>query len=219
MERVPFTAEYRTLVGSGNARRLRRAGRVPGVLYGRGADPKSLTVDAKELSTLLRAAAGGAVLVDLTLSENGETAPVLCIVKEVQTDPLTWAPLNVDFLRISMSETLSVEVPITGEGEPAGVDLGGVLQQQLRSIMVSCLPSAIPSEIVVDITALEIGQSLHVGELTVPEGVVVETDSGETVFLVSAPSVVEEEPEEPVEGEEDAGEDAEGETAEGEGDE
>jgi len=217
MERIPVTAEHRTEVGSAHARRLRKQGRVPGVVYGQGTEPIPLAVDTKELSLLLKRAAGGALLVDLTVAGNGDAAPLLCLVKEVQTDPLTRTPLNIDFLSISVTEPISVTVQVIGQGEPAGAEEGGVLQQPLRSVTVSCLPLEIPTEFTVDVSGLEIGQALHVRDLAVPEGVTVETDPSEVIFMVSAPTTVEEEEEgeEVPEGEEGAeGEDGEG--AEGE---
>ncbi|NCO37551.1 MAG: 50S ribosomal protein L25 [Armatimonadetes bacterium CG_4_10_14_3_um_filter_66_18] len=208
MERIPLTAETRTASGSGDARRLRRTGRVPGVVYGRGSDPKVLSVDEKELMGLLKTAAGSALLIDLTLSGNGQQSPLLCLVKEVQRHPVTRGLLNVDFLSISLTEQISVTVHIVGEGEAVGVEnSGGILEQNLRSLSISCLPTAIPDEIRVDISGLEIGDSLHVSDLPIPEGVTVEADESEVVFRVSAPSVVEDEA---AEGE---GELAEGEAA------
>jgi len=215
MERVPIVAEYRTEVGSRPARRLRKQGRIPGVVYGRATEPTPLMVDARELSQLLRHAAGGTVLVDLTISGNGEREPLLCLVKEIQTDPVTRKPLNIDFLNISVNEPISVTVQVVARGEPVGVERGGVLQQPLRHVAVSCLPLEIPSELTVDVSGIDIGHSLHVGDLTIPEGVTVETDPSEVVFMVSAPSILEEEEaEEVAEGEEEGA--AEGEAAEGE---
>lgn len=214
MDRLPLTAEPRTETGKGPAGRFRRTGRVPGVVYGRGTTPVPLTVDAKELATLVAAAAGGALLIDLALSGSGEGQPTLCIVKETQRDPLSRAFLNVDFQSISLTQPLSVTVPIVGEGEPAGVEEGGILQQQTRDLQISCLPMEIPDTLSIDISGIAIGQSLHVSEIAVPEGITVETDLDEVVFLVSAPSLVEEEPEEGegLEGEE--GEAVEGEEQE-----
>lgn len=214
MERIPVVAEYRTETGSGPARRLRKQGRIPGVVYGRGTEPLPLTVDAKELSQLLRYAAGGALLVDLTVSGDGGGEPLLCIVKEVQMDPVSRNPLCIDFLSISVTEPITVTVQVIGEGEPIGVEQGGVLQQPLRHVTVSCLPLEIPAELRIDVSGIEIGHALHVGDLAVPEGVTVETDPSEVVFMVSAPTVLEEEePEEAGEGEEGAEEAA---AAEGE---
>jgi len=188
---------------------MRRAGRVPGVVYGRGLEPVSVSVDTRELATFLRTSADGAALVDLTLTGNGDGQPRLCLVKEVQRDPVTRRPLNVDFLNISLDEEIAVTVPVVGEGEPIGVTEGGILEQALRQLSISCLPTAIPDEIRIDISGLAIGQALHVSDLGIPEGVTVEADPEEMVVRVSAPAMIEEEEEELPEGEVPEGEEAE----------
>jgi len=215
MQRIPLTAEIRTETGKGPAARIRREGNVPGVLYGKKTETTSVTLNARDLTDVLKVAAGSTALIDLTLAGG---SPQLCMVKDVQRDPVTRGFVSIDLQGISMDEQITVEVPIVGEGTPEGVTEGGILQQLMRTITVSCLPTNIPGDLTIDISGLAIGQSLKLSELTIPEGVAVDLDFEEAIFTVSAPAAEEEvEAEEGVEGVEGEAAEGEGEAAEGEG--
>jgi large subunit ribosomal protein L25 len=171
--------------GKGAARRLRRAGRVPGVIYGHGEETRSLAVDARELARLFSHIRVENTII--TLKIEGE--PVRALVREVQMHPYRPDVLHVDFLQIHAGERVYLEVPIRLVGTAEGVKAGGVLQQALHDVEVRCLPDQIPEFIEVDISGLEIGDSVHVSDLQVPAGVEVETEGDRVVCTILAPTV------------------------------
>lgn len=205
-----LVAELRDATGKGVARKLRAAGRIPAVLYGKGAESKAISVDPSALQRLLRS--GGAGMNTLIeLSVDGTTRTVL--VKELQRDPVRGRPLHTDFYLVDLDEKVEVSVPIHLVGKAPGVELGGILDHPLREIELECLPRAIPESVSVDVSALDVGDSIHVRDLELPEGASVRTDGNLAVASVIAPAVVEE----PVVEEAEEGEEAvaEGEEAEG----
>lgn len=197
-EAASLKAELRKESGKGAARRMRREGRIPAVIYGRGEDTRSLSVDAHEFEVLMRHVSLDNTLIDLNIK--GKRGVVKALVGEVQTHPFKPAVLHVDFLQIHAGETVRVQIPVKLEGTPEGVKEGGVLQHVLQDLEITCLAEDIPESIVVDISALAIGDSIHVYDLEIPEGVELEIDESRTVALVAAPRVIEEpEPEEELE--------------------
>jgi large subunit ribosomal protein L25 len=202
MPDATLTAQKRTETGSSVARRLRREGRVPAVVYGLGGDTASVTVPAHELDLLLRSASGGNTLITLK-SDDGDQ---LTLARQIHRHPVRGTLMHVDFIRVRADQTIEAEVSIQFIGEAEGVREGGLLEQSLFSVTVEALPGDIPNSIEHDVTALVIGDSIHVSDLTVPKGVTVVTDPETTVAHVSQPRVAEEEA--PA---------AEGEAAEGEG--
>ncbi len=205
MEQVTLAAQKREQTGKGAARKLRAAGKIPGVAYGRGVDPVSVVVDERDLLSVAKQ--GANVLIDLQIDGATGTSDALAILKEVQRDPVTDHPLSVDLQWISVTERITVSVPTVLEGAAPGVEVGGIMEHVLWELQVNVLPTQIPSSISVPVGHLEIGQSIHVSEVVVPEGVEVLTPLDEPVATVTAP-VVEEVPEEvveeiPVEGEEE----------------
>jgi len=185
-------ANPREETGKGAARSLRREGRIPGILYGHGRESLPLTVDAVDLAKLVSSISVDNTLVDLEVE--GESTKVL--IREVQRHPFRNETLHVDFFEIAMDEKIHVDVPVVVEGVPTGVkDRGGVLDHMLREIEVYCLPSRIPERIVVDVSELDIGDAIHVGELEVPD-VEILTEADRSVVAVAAPTVIEEPEEE-----------------------
>lgn len=202
---VRLTAEPREGRGKGPARRLRAAGRVPGVLYGRDVEAVPVSVDAQELWHALHTEAGTNVLIDLAV----DGQEYLTMPREVQRDILKGTLLHVDFLQIRRDVAIELDVPIQLVGESVGVKQGGVVEHHLWELRVECLPTEVPEAIEADITDLAIGDSLQVEALSVPEGVRILTPPEETVVSVVPPPVLEVEvpeevPEEAVEGEEGA---------------
>jgi large subunit ribosomal protein L25 len=189
-----LAAEGRTDTGKGAARRLRAAGRIPAVLYGPKADSRSITVEARALQLLFqKSAAGINTLIDLTLDGGKEVV----IVKELQREPVRGTYLHADFYTVDLAQKIEVSVPVHLVGKAPGVELGGgILDHPLREIELSCLPRAIPEQIEVDVSALQLGESIHVGELSLPEGVEVLSDPELAVASVVAPRVEEEPTEE-----------------------
>ncbi len=211
-----LTAERRSDAGKGVARKLRAAGKVPAVLYGQGLDTTPLTVDSRELGHLLHGSAGSNVLVDLIV--DGEEH--LAIPREIQRDHIHSKWVHVDFLAVSRTETITVNVPVHETGDAAGVKEGGVVEHHLREVQIECLPQDVPDEIVVDITDVELGDMIHVSDLVVPAGVTVLTNPEDAILSVITPALLRVEADLSVPGEEGveapAAEAAEGEAAEGE---
>lgn len=156
-------AESRTETGKGAAGRLRRSGYVPAIMYGHGEEPSTLKVEAKELGMLLERISADNTLVDLT-TEGGESKKVL--IREIQRHPYKSEILHVDFFHIREDEKIRVEVPLHFVGTAAGVkNSGGILQQNRHQIEVECLPGEIPEFFELDVSSLDIGDSLHVADL------------------------------------------------------
>jgi len=181
MERISIQAEKREGAGKGVARTLRREGKVPAVLY-RAGKAQSIQLSRKELSKLINKVAGEQVMVDLQFAD-GEKK--LALLKNFQVDPIRSELLHTDFFEVSLTETVRITVHVTTKGEPIGVKRdGGILQHPIREIMIECLPDNIPGKIEVDISKLEVGQSLHVSDLKVEEGIKILTDPHEVIVNV-----------------------------------
>jgi large subunit ribosomal protein L25 len=202
MATVDLQGEIRTEVGKQVAKRLRRAQRIPAVVYGGQGGPVSVAVNPQELLAALES--GENTLINLSLA--GGAAPQTCLVilKELQRDPVKWRPLHADFQAISMERKIRVEVPLVLSGDPIGVkDKGGILEHALRQLSVECLPIDIPEKIAVDVSGLDIGDALHVRDVQVAEGVRILDDGARVLASVSAPAAeevaapVEEAPAEP----------------------
>ncbi len=206
METVALNVRAREETGKGVARSLRRQAQLPAVFYGRGIQPVPLAVKAGEVDKVISSAAGENVLIDLNIERGGSTQSHRAMIKEIQVDPVKQTILHVDFYAISMDEKISLEVPVTLTGEAVGVSEGGILQQVRRSIEINCLPDRIPEAFELDVSNLAIGDSLHVSDLEVPEGVEVLAEERLTVATVVPPAkeeeIIAEIPEEEEEGEE-----------------
>jgi len=177
-----LVASVREGSGKGVARKLRADGRVPAVLYGRGADPMAISVDARELYHLLHD--GGAnVLVDLEV----EGKKHLAMPREIQRDHIKGRYWHIDFLAVSRTEKITVDVPVRLVGEAAGVKLGGVLEHHLWDVQVECFPTDVPEAIEADISELEIGDSIRVSDLVVPDGAVILSNGEDSVVAVAQP--------------------------------
>jgi len=217
-----LTARRRYETGKGVARRLRAAGQVPAVLYGKDQEPISLTLNAREALSLFHSISVVTTFVNVQIDDDKEVLETL--VREIQMHPYRPDIVHVDFYCIERGVALEVEIPANYNGTPTGVRDGGVLEVILHEFRVKCIPSKIPESIEIDISHLDIGDSIHVSEVPMDEGVELLTDPGQTACLVSAPRAeeeVEEEVEEGLEGEEgvEGEEGAEGEAPEGDGSE
>lgn len=186
-----LNGEQRTGVGKGIAKKLRAAGRIPAVYYGRGEAPIALIVNAKEVDTLLQSASGSNVIVDLQVS-GVAAADRKALIREIQRDPVVGNILHLDLQHISLTERITVEVPIELVGVPTGVkDGGGILEHLLREVEIECLPTDIPAHLEVDVTALNIGDTLHVSDIKA-ERVVILTEADRGIATVVPPTVLEE---------------------------
>jgi large subunit ribosomal protein L25 len=182
-----LSAQSRAGAGKGHNRKLRASGRVPAVVYGHGEDTRSVSVDAHELERLFARIHIESTLIDLRIE--GDRAPVKTLVREVQRNAVRDDVLHVDFYVIHAGELVTVEIPVRISGSAPGVKIGGLLQQTLDVLEVRCLPDRIPENFEVDISVLGIGDSVHVRDLAVPEGVEVLVDGDRTVCSVIPPTV------------------------------
>jgi len=190
MQTQQLTIKRREATGKQVAKRLRRAGQVPGVLYG-GARPEAVTVDPKAVLRIIHGHAGSTQL--LTLAFEGDSASRMAIIRDLQFDPVSDGLLHVDLQEVQADRAITVRVAVRPVGEAAGVkDQKGILQIVLHELDVSCLPTQIPERIDADVSALMIGHVLTVGDLTVPEGVRILNDRGQAVVTVAAPMAEEE---------------------------
>ncbi len=209
---VALPAEARTGTGKGVTRKLRAAGKVPAVLYGRGLEPLALSVDRIALNKVFKTEAGRNVLIDLKVDGDNH----LTMARDIQRDPLRGTVVHVDFLKIARDVAIEVDVPIHITGESPGVKEGGVIEHHLWSVHVSCLPTSVPDRLDADVSRMVIGDMLRVGDLIAPEGVEILTNPEEAVLGVVVPQVLKVEEEVPAEVELAEGEEAPAEAAEGE---
>ncbi|MGH7767023.1 MAG: 50S ribosomal protein L25 [Candidatus Binatia bacterium] len=189
METVEIQIEPRETGAKGQAKRLRRNGKLPGVFYGPKTQTVPLAVDRKEFLTrvadlegshLIRIKSGSPLLADK-----------VALVKEMQFHPVTGEIVHADFYEVDLSAKIRVKVPLHFVGKAAGVVRGGILQPVVREVEVECLPMDIPEFFDVEVSALDIGDSLHVTELTMPEGVTAASESDLTLVTVVPPSIEE----------------------------
>lgn len=208
MKRANLVAERRPKKGKNAARQLRREKKIPAILYGRGTEPVPLAVGYQDFTSALHGEESRNTLFNLRIT-NGEEQEILSLPKEIQFHPVDGTVMHVDFQQIHVDETIHTQVPIHLVGSPPGVKEGGILEHLLRELDVECLPLEIPDRIEVDVSALGIGDSLHVSDLKPVASIRVLSDAQRTVALVAAPTVekapvVEVAEEAPVEGEEKA---------------
>jgi large subunit ribosomal protein L25 len=171
------------------ARRLRRSGKTPGILYG-GASPVNIAVDPREVFRLIHGHEGSTQLLRVTFAGSKDSRMV--ILRDIQLDPVSEDLVHVDLQEVNMDKPIQVTVALHHVGEPIGVrDTQGILEMVLREIQVSCLPANIPEDIKADVSNLAIGDVLTVGELVVPEGVRVLTDKAQAVATVAPPAAEE----------------------------
>jgi large subunit ribosomal protein L25 len=189
MPEIVVAAESRTESGKNANRRLRAAGKIPGILYGTGSKPTAVAVNPKSIGAILRSATGENTLFDLDLGGKKRTV----ILKEYQIEPLKHQLLHADFYEVALDKVLEIKVHIELRGTPVGVKVeGGVLDFVTRELEISCLPKDIPGKIEVDISHLELGKHLRVSDLKIPDNVKVLTEPGVVVAHVVAPRAEEE---------------------------
>ena len=189
MSTASLSASARTDTGKGVARSLRRDGRVPAVIYGHARAPQALSVDARELGRLLGHVSAETTVIELDI--DGATSRTL--IRDIQRHPVKRAFLHVDFQELVVGEKVSVNVPIVLLGTSVGVRMnGGILSHIMQELAVLVDPANIPNKIEVDITELNLGASVHVSDLTIPDGVEVLADMSDTILTVSASKASEE---------------------------
>jgi len=158
-----ITALHREAAGTSHSRRARRAGKIPAIVYGHGKEPRKILLDEVEWKKI----SSDAQLVEIQI-EGGETLNAL--IKDTQIGIISRKPIHIDFLEVDMTEIIHATVPLHAQGVPAGTAQGGLLDQVLHEIEIACTPANLPEFIVADVSALTVGSSLHVGDITFPEG-------------------------------------------------
>jgi large subunit ribosomal protein L25 len=192
MAEQALAVQLRTEKGKEAARKLRSQGLIPAVVYGHREEAIPVTLNPQKLSKALRGGAGERSLIKLTI-EGLQDGPVTktVILKEKQIDPVKRTLMHVDLYTVAMDETIHVAIPVHVVGKAVGVELGGVLEQVLREIEVECLPGDIPPSIDVDVSALDIGDSIHVANITLEKAKIL-VDPEQTLVTVVPPTVYEE---------------------------
>jgi large subunit ribosomal protein L25 len=218
MAQSTLTVTKRKRMGKSGAKEIRKEGNVPAVLYGKGTEPLSLVINPSELKTALSTEAGENTLLDIRVKDGEAETPKLSLLREIQYDYLTSKPIHFDFQALDMKQNITVDVPVQIEGRPIGVKEGGILEEVLREITVECLPANIPNSFILDVTEMDIGDSIHISTLEIEEGVTILHEPEDTIVTVLAPKIETVETEEELEGEEGE-EGEEGTETEGEGEE
>lgn len=202
METVLLRAESRPRGTKGSVNALRREGLLPAVVYGKDVGNLLVQLLEKDLAALLARHSMGSTLISLEVTdgESRQNSPYMVMIRDVQRDPIKQKFLHADFYQVSLTEEIQTEIPVILIGEAPGVKEGGILQHQLREVIVICLPTKLPDRLEADISSLGIGDQVTVADLQVPEGVKVVTDMDITIANVIAPVIeVEEEEEEEAE--------------------
>ena len=205
MARHVLSARVRKDKGKETARRLRRNNQIPAIFYGPKTEPVMLTVDHEELHRITKHGSSDNILLDLQLQSDKGTENRKAILKDLLIDPIKGSYLHADFYEISMEKEITVNIPIHLNNTPVGVSNGGILQHIKRDLTISCLPGKLVDSLDVDVSNLEVGDSIHIRDIDLPEGIQTAEDESLTVAVVAAPTVIQEPVEEEVE-EEEAGE-------------
>lgn len=183
MDFIELNVNTRSSKGNGPAKSLRREGSIPGILYGAKTTPAMLSVDAHKLEQIVKKGNINQLLLNLTIKDAnilGKSA----MIKELQRHPITHEFLHVDFYEVAMDKKIRISIPITTVGKSKGVELGGILQIIRREIDVFCYPNQIPETLTVDISELDIGDSIHIEEIPLPKGIEIPADVNFTVITV-----------------------------------
>jgi large subunit ribosomal protein L25 len=185
-----LAAQKRETVGRSAVNKIKQQGLVPAVIYGAKEEPMKLTLNAREIGTLLSRATSEHVLVDLEIADGASKSSRLALIQEVQHHPLKRNVLHVDFHAVRADEKLHAEIPVEPTGEADGVkNFGGILEINLHSVEVECFPKDLPEIIIIDVSRLGVGDAIHIKDLQLPEGVTVRGDGELTVVRVAAPTV------------------------------
>ena len=190
MDFLNIKANKRTTKGNGPARALRRDGQIPAILYGPGNEPTSIAVDTHELELLLKSSRSGQIFVNLAIDDAGERKALL---KELQRHPVSGQYIHADFYEVAMDRKIRVRVPVTTRGKSHGVEMGGMLQIIRRELEVLCLPDDIPEVIEIDITELDMGESVHVEDIPLEGDVEIPHEVNFTILTILSGRKVEEE--------------------------
>jgi large subunit ribosomal protein L25 len=190
LNNIELQAATRTTTGNGPARVLRREGRVPAILYGPASEPRMLSVGTRDIETIFKESSVSRSIFNLVIDGGKEKKAAM--IKELQTNPVDHRLIHIDFYAVDMTRKVRVNVPVVATGKSVGVELGGVLQIIRRELEVLCLPHAIPQNIAIDITNLDVGQSVHVEDIQLGSEVEIPHEVNFTVLTISSQQKVEE---------------------------
>ncbi len=183
MKVVTLSAIKREKTGKESAKKLRKQGLIPAIVYGAHEDPLPIAVKFSDFERIMVRHKGDMIIFNLEI-KNGETINKQAILKDYQIHPVTDKVIHIDFQAIHKGETISVDVPIEFVGKPEGLSKGGVMEILMHEITVECIPSKIPDKLVVDISSLDLGDTLHVKDIPVPEGVKIAEDPESPVVTI-----------------------------------
>ena len=199
MNQPVLTARIRKSKGKGAAKKLRKMAQIPAVFYGPKTEPVMLAVDYPELERLLKQGSSDNVILDLQVQSDQGTETRKAMLKDLLIDPIKDIYLHADFYEISMDKEITVDVPIRLVNSPVGVTEGGILQHIKRELKISCLPGKMIDVLEMDVSGLDIGDSLHVEDIDLPEGILSLDEGDLTIATVAAPTIAEEAEEEVIE--------------------
>ena len=187
METRNLEISSRETTGKGEAGRLKRRGAIPAVFYGAGKKTVSITLNPKEFMEAIDTDAGINTLITLNAKDNKELDKKVVILKDKQLDPITKKLIHLDLYEIVMDKMIEVDIPVVCLGKPIGIEKGGILQIVQREIKVECLPTNIPEKIEIDVSPLDIGDAIHIKDITAPEGVSFKFETNFTIVTVASP--------------------------------
>ncbi|MFQ5680465.1 MAG: 50S ribosomal protein L25 [Candidatus Omnitrophota bacterium] len=201
MKEIILNAKERIELGSAGAKKIRRAGYVPAVVYGEKKEPYAVKVEQAELVRMLRSHKGENVIIRLKVArEKGEPTSETVMIREMQHDPVSEKIIHIDFNRVSLTHTVSVKVPVESKGDPVGVKVdGGALEHLLWEIDIECLPQNMPKSIDIDVSGLKIGDAVHIKDISFAAGIKVKNDPDAVILSVAPPAKEEPKPEEAIE--------------------
>ncbi len=207
MATMQLNTAIRTKTGKGPARRLRSEDKLPAIFYGPKANPIMLSIDYVQLKKMLKGKSAENIIFDLRIDSDEESQPKKVMIKEIQRDPVTRDYLHVDLYEIAMEKEIEINIPVYLINTPIGVSKGGILEHTRRELGVLCMPKDLVEKIDIDVSGLDIGQSLHIRDISFPPGLKSTQDASLTIITVVAPiTAAEEEEVEETEGEEIEGE-------------
>lgn len=187
MKQVELTAEVREKTGKGISRQLRREGFIPAIFYGKETPPQPLFLNRQDLQRKIGTVGGENTIFALTIKSNHGTANKMAILKEVQAEPISRRITHSDFYEVAMDKEIVLRVPVSLKGRAKGVELGGILQMATREIEIECLPADIPESIEIDVSQLDIAESIHVRDLRVFEKYRILNDPDQPLVSVVPP--------------------------------
>lgn len=204
MAQYSLAAQLRAQKGKEAAKKLRKENKIPAIFYGPNEVPLMLTVESSDLRNIMKKSAGENIVLGLQIETDKGSDSKMVMLKELQTDPVNDVYLHADFYEVSMDKELTLDIPVRLINTPKGVKDGGILQHVRRELSISCLPDKLVEFIEVDVSSLEIGESLHIRDIVLPEGITSLQEEKLTIAVVVAPAVSAVEKEEEEEAEEEA---------------